>query len=794
MKKYLFVLFALGFLRIFLRTGLCMAAPGSDSVQQLQFTVWEVDSVRRYDTEKYKYKGLRPRIGVVLSGGGAKGIAHVGVLKVLEELDIPIDYIGGTSMGSIIGGLYAYGYTAHELDSILRAADWSKLLNDSPDWTNVFYLNKDNYVLHLPFGFKENTSLAPIGFLKGQHINNLFYTLTSRAYRFKDFKEFNIPFFCVAANIVNGQAAYMESGNLAKSMRASMAVPGVFSPVQIDTMMLVDGGVLNNFPVDKMREKGMDIIIGVDVGFSYAGVEHVSNMMDVLEEVIFMGSKMQVMTNRANCDIFIKPDMTGFSTTSFAKTDSLLARGERSARDKRIYTQLQQLAEELKEYVPEPAKEKRPYLPPEALLISKIEYNGLKSYNYDYINQFLQIETDKWCKLSDITAGVDRLYGLSVFKSVSYELQTDTARHDEATVLVLNIEESPANAFKVGFRYDNTRMAALLAGVEFQNFGLKNSVLTLDVELSKMPAVSLNYRFMPNWRSSKSGKKKYSMWVPSLNLGLNFFNTRTYLYRNPDDMTVRTSDIRSNRYQAKLSGQSNWKCNILGFGLAYEYADNQVWLESEYYRYDIFDNHYLYPYVYYRHDNYNARFFPTKGFSMVIDVYFPFELGKASTNAGQEGRNTAPYFLGAYWKGDFAIAAGKRVCFYPGFTLGTSISQKGLNIPIQFQFFQGGCTDLNGLYTTMMPGVLLGQSSGFHLANLRLTAQVMIIKNLYLSLRGGVGKAAYDLSDFLTNLDKLIYGGNVGLSYNTPIGPVGLSFQTSNIHKFNLFLHIGYWF
>ena len=763
----------------------------ADSTENTLFTIWQVDSARGFDMDNYKYRGMRPRIGLVLSGGGAKGIAHVGVLKVLEELHIPIDYIGGTSMGSIIGGLYAYGYTAHELDSILRAADWSKLLNDSPEWTDVFYQNKDHYVLHLPFGIKENTSLAPIGFLKGQHIYNLFYTLTSQSYRFKNFKEFNIPFFCVAANIANGQAAYIENGNLAQSMRASMAVPGVFSPVKIDTMMLVDGGVLNNFPVDKMLEKGLDIVIGVDVGFSFAGVENVNNMMDVLEEVIFMGSKNLVMKNRSDCAIFIKPDMRGFSTTSFAKTDSLLARGEQAARAPMILEQLQALAKELETYISEPQKEKRPYLPPTDLLISKIEYNGLKKYNQSYVNQFLQIETDKWCKLSAITDGIDRLYGLGVFKSVAYELRTDTLRHDDAAVLVLNMEENPSNSFKVGLRYDNTRMAALLAGVEFQNLGLKNSVLTLDVELSKMPIVSLNYRFMPNWRSSRTEKRKYSVWVPSFNLGFNFYNIRTYLYRSETDMTARTSDIRSNRYQVKLSGQSNWKRNILGIGIAYEYADNKVWLESDFYRYDVYNNSYLYPFLYYRHDNYDKRFYPTHGFSMTIDALLPIQLTKPQKEAVT---NPASYFLGIYWKGDFAIAAGKRLCFYPGFTIGATLASKDATIPIQYQFFQGGCADIGGLNSTMMPGVLFGQSSGYQLVNLRLTAQVMIIKNLYLSLRGGLGKAGYDILDFLKSLDKLIYGGNVGLSYNTPIGPVGLSFQTSNVHKFNLFLHIGYWF
>lgn len=730
----------------------------------------------------------RPRIGVVLSGGGAKGMAHVGVLKVLEELNIPIDYIAGTSMGAIIGGLYAYGYSAHELDSILRATDWSKLLNDAPDWRDVFYMNKNSYLLNLPWGMKdEKMNFSPVGLLKGQHVNNLFYTLTSQSYRYKTFEDFNIPFFCVAADIVNGQPAYLDSGNLAVAMRASMAIPSVFTPVRLDSMMLVDGGVLNNFPVDKMWEKDVDIVIGVDVGFSYAGVEHVNSFMDVLEEVIFMGSKTRVMANRNSCDVFIKPNMKGLSTASFNKTDSILARGEQAARDSLIYAQLKHISENLAVYQEEFPPKKRPYLPPQTVRISHIEYNGLKKYNKAYINQFLQVETDKDVKLDAITKGIDRLYGLGVFKTASYEFKADQEHEDEA-VLVINVEESPANSFKLGVRYDNIRMAGLLAGVELQNPGIRNSVLTLDMELSKMPVIALDFRFMPKWRNKKD---HYSVWVPSLGVNLDFHNFRTYLYRNPEQRKKRTSDMRSNRYRASLYGQSAWRTNILGIGFTYEFADNRIWLSSNINRFDIYSNHHIYPYLYYRHDNFDKRFYPTRGFKMTVDASLPVLLGNPNR---KEGGKAASYFLNVYWKGDFAIPAGKRVNFYPGFTIGLTPVKNHEIIPIQYQFFQGGCADLNSMYTTMMPGVLLGQSSGYHLANIRLTAQVMILKNLYISLRGAVGKADYELSDFVQNYDNLIYGGNIGLSYNTPIGPVGLSFQTSNMHEFNVFLHIGYWF
>ncbi|MDE5574923.1 MAG: hypothetical protein K2I87_04335, partial [Bacteroidales bacterium] len=438
-------------------------------------------------------------------------------------------------------------------------------------------------------------------------------------------------------------------------------------------------------------------------------------------------------------------------------------------------------------YAPDAPKEKQPYLPLQEVYISRIEYHGLKKYNIAYINQFLQVETGKSIKLEAVTKGIDRLYGLNKFKTVSYEFMVDE-QNPEATVLAITVEEAPANAFKLGVRYDNIRMAGLLAGVELQNL-VKNSVLTLDVELSKMPVVSANFRFTPEW---KHNAHRYSFWIPTLGVGLDYFNFKSYLYRNPEDLKRRTSDMTSNRYRVKLYGQSSWRADVLGVGFAYEFADNKIRISNpdSINWHDIYKNHHVYPYFYYRHDNFDKKFYPTRGFKMTLDATFPVRL----RNEKGEGLHSATYFLSVYWKGDFAISAGRRLVFYPGFTIGLTPIKNHATIPIQHQFFQGGCADLNSMYTTMMPGVLLGQSSGHHLVNLRLTAQVMVLKNLYLSVRGAVGKADYELKDFVTKYHNLIYGGNIGLSYNTPIGPVGLSFQTSNVHSFNVFLHIGYWF
>ncbi|MFR4038364.1 MAG: patatin-like phospholipase family protein [Butyricimonas faecalis] len=210
-------------------------------------------------------QGQRKKVGLVLSGGGAKGVAHIGVLKVLEEAGIPIDYIAGTSMGSLVGALYAIGYDAHAMDSLVRRQDWMFLLSDKVYRYNLPFSEKEEtekYLVSVPI--KNNREIKiPSGFISGQNVYNLFSDLTIGYHDSLDFKKLPIPFACVASNLVDGKEVIQDYGVLPLAMRASMAIPGAFAPVRQDSMVLVDGGISNNFPVDIAKAMGADIIIGV---------------------------------------------------------------------------------------------------------------------------------------------------------------------------------------------------------------------------------------------------------------------------------------------------------------------------------------------------------------------------------------------------------------------------------------------------------------------------------------------------------------------------------------------------
>ncbi len=278
----------------------------------------------------------RKKVGVVLSGGGAKGAAHISALKVIEEAGIPIDYIVGTSMGSIIGGLYAIGYTTDQLDSLMRSQDWVSLLTDATDRRDELLVQKqysEKYTLSIPFSKTPKDALKG-GIIQGRNLAKLFSELTQGYHDSIDFRGLPVPFACVAHNLVDGSEYVFHSGKLALAMRASMSIPGAFQPVHWNGMVLVDGGLSNNYPVDIARNMGADIIIGVDVQSGLASAEDLNTLSDILGQIINLMVENKYKENVANSDIHIKVDANDYSAASFSTEaiDTLIVRGEKAAR------------------------------------------------------------------------------------------------------------------------------------------------------------------------------------------------------------------------------------------------------------------------------------------------------------------------------------------------------------------------------------------------------------------------------------------------------------------------------
>ena len=274
----------------------------------------------------------RPKVGLVLSGGGAKGLAHIGVLKVIDSLNIKIDYIAGTSMGAIVGGLYASGYNANQLDSIFSNIDVDALLQDyTPREAKSFYekRNDEIYALTLPFNkFKLG---LPSGLSKGLYNFNLISLLTQHVSNVRDFNQLPIPFLCIATDAETGEKMVLDKGILAQCMVASGALPTLYSPVEINGRLLIDGGVIDNYPVEELLAKGVDIVIGVDVQDGLKTRNELKGVTSLLAQInnFSMIEKMEGKQKATN--IYIKPDIKGYSVVDFEKGNEIIVKGKEKA-------------------------------------------------------------------------------------------------------------------------------------------------------------------------------------------------------------------------------------------------------------------------------------------------------------------------------------------------------------------------------------------------------------------------------------------------------------------------------
>lgn len=376
--------------------------------------------------------GPRKKVGVVLSGGGAKGMAHIGALKVIEEAGIPIDYVVGTSMGSIIGGLYSIGYTPEQMDSMVRRQDWSFLLSDKIPRSEQNMAEREaseKYVFSLPFGKNAKTQ-AVGGLIKGQNLANLFSELTVGYHDSIDFNKLPIPFACVSENIVNGNEVNFHKGVLATAMRASMAIPGVFTPVRLDSMVLVDGGVVNNYPVNVARAMGADIIIGVDVQNDLKPANELNSTGSILGQLINLMGLELYKKNLKETDTYIKVDVEGYSAASFTPSavDTLIRRGEEAALAQK--NSLIKLKQELgldNTYMPKPLPS-YPYSPNRKVYIKEITFDGLDEKDKRWLLKRCDLKEDSEISLRRIEEATAILCSNLEYSSATYNLPASPRR------------------------------------------------------------------------------------------------------------------------------------------------------------------------------------------------------------------------------------------------------------------------------------------------------------------------------------------------------------------------------
>jgi NTE family protein len=430
-----------------------------------------------------KPSAKKPKIGLVLSGGGAKGFAHVGVLKVIDSLGIKVDYVAGTSMGAIIGSLYASGYNGKQLDSIINTTDFSTIISDEIPRNSKSIKEKEDfekYAITLPF--KDFKLQLPSSLSKGQNVYNLLSRLLSHVKDTDDFSKLPIPFLCIATDIENGEEVILDSGYLPQAVNASGALPSLFAPVEIDGKLLIDGGVTDNYPIDKLKRRGMDIIIGVDVQDDFKVREELLSALDVLAQINNFNTINAMKSKGPETDIYISPDIKGYSVVSFDEGKSIIELGAKSAL--RNEEELKALAT---------ADYKRPKLKNavnDSLYITQISLKGNENYSRAYILGRFKIVVPSTISYDQISNGINNLQATNNFSKINYKLKS----LENGTELELNvIENEVRNYLHLGIHYDELFKSAALVNLTRKNLLFADDAASADIIIGDNFRYNIDY-------------------------------------------------------------------------------------------------------------------------------------------------------------------------------------------------------------------------------------------------------------------------------------------------------------
>lgn len=546
----------------------------------------------------------RPKIGLVLSGGGAKGFAHIGVLKVLEEAGVKIDYIGGTSMGAVVGGLYASGYNATQIDSIFYHTNFDELLQDYiPRSSKNFYEKRNDEMYALTLPFKKFKIGIPIALSKGMYNYNLLSRLTHRVRHIRDFDKLPIPFLCVATDIETGEGIVLREGYLAQALLASSAFPSLFSPVEIDGRVLIDGGVVNNYPAEEVRKMGADIIIGVDVQDDLKNREALKDATRILVQITNLDMIKSMNEKKKITDLYIKPDISNYGVISFNEGKEIIQKGEIAAMLE--IDKIKKLANPVEKY-----KLNQHPVKSDSLFIKSISLNRLENYTRAYILGKLRFKSGKKISYDDLKTGINNINATQNFSRISYTIEP----YQGADELKLNLTENPNKTFlKFGLHYDGLYKSALLTNITQKKSLFKNDVVSLDLGLGDNIRYNLDYYIDNGFYWSFGLKSRYNTF--NRNVSTDFRDGAILDQLGLNSINIDFSDFSNQAYLQTVFMQKF----LIGGGLELKYvkikSDNLENLNP------VFENSlYTSIFGYMKFDSFDNKLFPKKGWFLSGDI------------------------------------------------------------------------------------------------------------------------------------------------------------------------------
>jgi len=695
--------------------------------------------------------GARPKIGLALSGGGAKGFAHIGVIKVLEEVGVPIDYISGTSMGSVVGALYAIGYDAAQLERLTRTIDWQEMLSDEIDRNDLSMEEKmwdGRYIGNFPI--RQGTVSLPAGLISGQKISKMLSHLTLSVHHIDDFSEFPIPFLCVATDLATGEAVSLKNGYLPDAIRASMAIPTILTPIKIDNYVFADGGLSRNLPAVDLKEAGMDIVIGVDVSITLLDADSLNSIFDVLmQSMSFMEAESRIRQYNV-CDILIQPELKGYTMFDFGEVRKLIKMGENAARQH--ITELQELADYMNQ-VHQANSDRINYIPTvvDSLYIFDYDVEGLVNVSNNLVKAELGIKPPEWISIHDLENAIDRLYGTQFFERITYKLVSSS----KGTKLVIRVIEQTTDWMRFGLRYDTKNEASLLLNTTFRNLAQDGSILVFEFKVSEDQRLSGDYFI-------HTGLRRFL----GLRLNASYDRSKIDVYEGEK----RIANVRNSTATGMIHvGTIFSNTFVLSTGLKRErtLATPRIapedYPESKY----IFTSLNSILWI----DTYDRIAFPREGHHLLFESDFAY---KKIGNAPLFVRHSLDWT--GYFKTSSRMSLISRLYFG---------NLKRPEPPPHYQFFLGGPDSFLGLKYQ--------ERAGRNVHMVSIGAQYEFLKNRFAILRFNIGNT-FDTWKFFYPFDQYITGAGVTLGIGSPIGPIEFTMMTGSQHRFLGHLNIGYKF
>lgn len=712
------------------------------------------------------------RVGLVLSGGGAKGYAHIGALKVIEKAGVQIDYIGGTSIGAIVGGLYASGWSAAELDSMIRATDIGAAMQDKVLRRTKSFFEKEygeHYALSL--GFENFQIQLPAALSNGQDVYNLLSHWTSRVNYINDFSALPIPFLAIGTDVVTGQEIVFKNGFLPQVMRASGAFPGLLAPMWVDGRLVTDGGLVNNFPAKEVRNQGMDIIIGISVGEGLYDEEKLQSVENIITQISSYQMVRRTAEQLPYCDILLEPSIKGFGVTSFEALDTLIRAGEQAAME--VWDQLLDIAKQqtVKKGLPlsiAPASL-------DSICIDSVTVVDLPNFSKKNILENFPVQLSGTVSQEDFYCGIENLYGKDYFQFIDYQFSKSS---DNSSNLLLEPRLKPGykRQFKFGLHYDPVYKSSLLLNLTFRNVGLKNSTALVDIILGDQLRYNFNY-LIENVSNIDVGLQSY----------IRYNDFRVDLPRPiPLDSGLLLKKLEfnfvdfSNEVYLHLLGNNN---HVVGIGGEVKYqnvSSKQLIPVDANQPITPGDDFFLVGSAFFKHDDRNQRHFPTSGatIKLVSRIIYPLRMNI---------KGNQPYY-------NFDFNFHKIFKISNRFSLGVT-NNIGITLgkPALPYYYYLGSTNQN-LTNNFKPfiGLSFAQVVGSDLFGASLYGQQRIFKKHYatMSLQGAYLKSIFESEGYDW---QSVYSIGLGYGIDTPLGPIEVIYGLSN-EASTLSFNLGYWF